>query len=151
MRQNFADNPRVAYHGRTLNRAASTPNTFIVMRILPLYERPHSECSGPSVEEDEAVIGLQASLRSSASLRAILECAKGRRQSRNIDGEQMKLIERICRNYEDHQKSVRDHCLDYFNTEPLSRTSPVLHERTRELVSKGKTLFSELREAILTF
>lgn len=121
------------------------------MKILSTYKSPRPECLGPSVEEDEAVMGLQASLRSSESLRAILECARERCQKSNIDGSQMKLIETICDNYQKHQKAVQDHCLDYFNTEPLGRTAGKLHERTGELVKNGKKLFSELREAILTF
>ncbi len=121
------------------------------MILLPQYERPRPEFRGPSSDEDEAVVGLQASLRSSASLRAILECAKGRCRSRNIDSEQMRLIERICRTYEQHQKDVRDHCLDYFNTEPDLRMKQGLHERTDLLLRSGKTLYAELREAILTF
>jgi len=96
-------------------------------------------------------MGLKASLRSSSSLRAILECAKGRCAKRNIDGDQMKMIERICLRYEKHHKEVRDHCLDYFSYEPQARKSSELHERTGELIRSGKTLFSELREVILTF
>jgi len=96
------------------------------------------------------VVGLQASLRSSSSLRAILECAKERRVGHDIDAERMRMIERICQRYEQHQQEVRDHCLDYFSAEPALRRSN-LRERTGELISSGKTLFAELREAILTF
>jgi hypothetical protein len=62
----------------------------------------------------------------------------------------MQMIERICQRYEKHQKEVRDHCLDYFNSEPALRMSN-LHDRTGELIRSGKTLFEELRAAILTF
>jgi hypothetical protein len=120
------------------------------MRILPEYAGVSTECAGPCMEEDEAVMGLQASLRSSDSLKGILECAKGRCVKRNLDSEKLKRIERICKRYESHQKDVRDHCLDYFNSAPTMRVAPALSGRTGELIRKGRELYSELRETILS-
>ena len=119
------------------------------MRILPVYAGLSRECAGPSVEEDEAVVGLQASLRSSDSLKGILECAKSRALKRNINSEKLGMIEQICVRYEAHQKAVRDHCLDYYNTEPTARIAPMMHERTGELIQTGRQLYTELRQVIL--
>ena len=90
------------------------------MKILPKY-------AGRLVlveesREDEAVEGLRASLRSSDSLKGILDRAKSRCEKRQgVDGQQLHLIEGICQRYEAHQKAVRDHCLDYYNAVPERR------------------------------
>jgi hypothetical protein len=121
------------------------------MKLLAKYSGSLVDCEGPSAREDEAVVGLQASLRSSASLKAILEGARSRCRDKNIGAGQMKRIEGIYARYEQHQKAVRDHCLDYFNSVPSTRLAGGMHRRTGELVAQGKILFAELREAILTF
>jgi hypothetical protein len=118
------------------------------MRVLP--EFTGEKCTGaPCVEQDEAVVGLQSSLRSSESLRGILECARHKKVGGMIKEENLDLIERVCVRYERHQKEVRDHCLDYFNHVPTDRLNPELTERTQFLMKEGKVLYSALRNAIL--
>ena len=119
------------------------------MKILPKY-------AGRLVlveesREDEAVEGLRASLRSSDSLKGILDRAKSRCEKRQgVDGQQLHLIEGICQRYEAHQKAVRDHCLDYYNAVPERRVQPDLSGRTDELLREGNCLYTELRQAILS-
>jgi hypothetical protein len=118
------------------------------MRVLP--EFTGVTCvNAPCADQDEAVVGLQASLRSSDSLKGILECARRRQMTHAIDGEKLQHIERICSRYEKHQKEVRDHCLDYFNAIPAVRMAPDLVSRTNSLLKEGINLYSELRGAIL--
>ena len=119
------------------------------MKILPQYSGLRFDCASLTTGADEAVVGLEASLRSSESLRAILECAKTRCSSHAFDTERLRMIEELCRTYEAHHKAVRDHCLDYYNTDPEGRVQPVLRKRTGDLVLKGRALYTQLREAIL--
>lgn len=118
------------------------------MQVLPEFTG-HMCVNAPCADQDEAVVGLQASLRSSDSLKGILECARRRQMARAIDSEKLHLIEGICTRYERHQKEVRDHCLDYFNSVPAARMAPDLVSRTNSLLKEGKYLYSELRGAIL--
>ncbi|HNX05152.1 MAG TPA: hypothetical protein PKI32_06600 [Opitutales bacterium] len=119
------------------------------MKILPRYSsRP---VLIESSETDEAVDGLQASIRSSDSLKGILDRARDRyAKQQGVDGDKLRTIERICTRYEEHQKAVRDHCLDYYNSVPTQRQAPGLRERTSELVEAGRELYNELRKAILS-
>jgi hypothetical protein len=119
------------------------------MRVLPEFSGVQANCDAPCAEQDEAVVGLQASIRSSDSLKGILECARRRQNAKAMDAKNLELIERICARYERHQKEVRDHCLDYFNQVPSARMVPGLASRTNFLVKEGKVLYSALRGAIL--
>lgn len=119
------------------------------MRVLPEFSGVQVNFDAPCAEQDEAVVGLQASLRSSDSLKGILECARRRQNARAMDAKNLELIERICVRYERHQQEVRDHCLDYFNQVPATRMVPELASRTNFLVKEGKVLYSALRGAIL--
>ena len=119
------------------------------MKILPRYSS--KPILLPSADEDAAVDGLQASLRSSDSLKGILDRAKDRcAKHQGVDGDKLRTIERICLRYEAHQKAVRDHCLDYYGSIPAERVAPDLHERTCELIEAGRALYGELRSAILS-
>lgn len=119
------------------------------MRVLPEFNGVKCACDTPCAEQDEAVIGLEASIRSSDSLKGILECAKRRQATHAIDSKNLELIELICVRYERHQKDVRDHCLDYFNSVPTARMAPKLTSRTDFLLKEGRVLYSALRGAIL--
>ena len=119
------------------------------MKILPKYAGRFVVAE--ESREDEAVEGLRASLRSSDSLKGILDRAKGRCEKRQgMDGQTLHAIEGICRRYEAHQKAVRDHCLDFYNSVPERRVQPDLSGRTDELLREGSQLYDELRSAILS-
>lgn len=121
------------------------------MNILTQYSGFVTQ-AGNCEAEDEAVVGLQASLRSSGSLRAILEMARKRcTAQKGVNSGRMLVIETICVRYEMHEKAVRDHCLDYFNAEPEDRLAGgMLHDRTVDLLVTGRRLYADLRKAILT-
>lgn len=121
------------------------------MRLLPQYADVFSPSLTSQTGDDEAVTGLQSSLRSSAALRAILECARKRAQDRDIEKARIQQIEQICVRYEEHHKAVRDHCLDYYNIRPEVRASESVCRRTGQLMHEGKALYGELRELILAF
>jgi hypothetical protein len=119
------------------------------MKILPQYSGLRTDCDGAGAETDLAVVGLEASLRSSESLHAILECAKKRCTTRPFASDKLRTIEELCRIYEAHHKAVRDHCLDYFNAVPNDRIQPQVRARTGELVRKGQELCAQLRAVLL--
>jgi hypothetical protein len=121
------------------------------MKLLSQYSGYVAQAGSCEVE-DEAVVGLEASIRSSGSLRAILELARKRcTAQKGVDGERLHRIETICVRYEEHEKAVRDHCLDYFNAEPSRRVpNGMLHERTVDLLVTGRRLYADLRKTILT-
>jgi hypothetical protein len=103
-----------------------------------------------SLEEAEAVQALEASLRSSRSLLAIAACARKRFSSGKIEPTKLVELEEICVKFERHEKSVRDHCLDFYNASPSRRTTLEIRCRTSELVLEGRSLCCRLRETLLS-
>jgi hypothetical protein len=63
----------------------------------------------------------------------------------------MRVIEKVCAQYEEHHKAVRDHCLDYYSARPELRSAQSVSQRTNELMRAGRELFGQLREVILQF
>ena len=120
------------------------------MKLISPFYSVHSGISVASIEEAEAVEALESSLRSSKSLMAIVECAKKRHSDKKIASEKLVKIQEVCLVYQRHQREVRDHCLDYYNSDPSKRSSSALRSRTDELMREGRALYVQLREAILS-
>ncbi len=112
------------------------------MRLNPDYSEEYTHYPFESIE---------ASLQSSDSIGAILECARERFKDKTITREQFERIETICSDYEKHQKQVRDHCLDLKEIGQFQRFSESSDLLTHFLMQRGKHLLDDLTEAVLTF
>ncbi|MBN2068723.1 MAG: hypothetical protein JW739_03715 [Opitutales bacterium] len=100
--------------------------------------------------DGESIIGLQASLQSSNAILEILECARERLSGEIGKAPQLQRIETVCARYNEHQREVRDHCLDIMNL-GLKEIPKNVRIYTDMLMQRGQYLFQELSEAILLF
>jgi len=120
------------------------------MKLLSHFSDIDSGLSVSSIEEAEAVQALESSIGSSRSLMAIVQCARKRFLSKDLDTQKLVFLEEICLKYERHEREVRDHCLDYYKSSPSRRIMPEMRCRTGELVLEGRRLCSQLRETLLS-
>lgn len=101
-------------------------------------------------EENSALEGLEASLRSSDSLKEIITCARDRARRAELAPERIAQIEDLCTEYQEHQEEVRKLCLNLAICEAEDIPED-MDQYTDHLMQRGRELFARLSKAVLHF
>jgi seryl-tRNA synthetase len=101
-------------------------------------------------EENSVLVGLEASLRSSDSLKEIITCARERASRAEVPSDRLTQIEELCEEYQQHQEEVRKLCLNLAVCDEDDIPAD-MDEYTDHLMRRGRELFARLSKVVLQF